>query len=112
MPIPYRMGKTTLLRHIAERKLNIPPNIDVLYCEQGMSKLSLPPSPFHPFPSLSEIVVDDTPAIEAVLKADVQRLQLLEEERKLIAASESGDDSQSERLEQVSPVDITSLSGM
>uniref|UniRef100_A0AC34RGU0 ABC transporter domain-containing protein n=1 Tax=Panagrolaimus sp. JU765 TaxID=591449 RepID=A0AC34RGU0_9BILA len=28
------MGKTTLLKHIAARKLNIPPNIDVLYCEQ------------------------------------------------------------------------------
>lgn len=32
----YRMGKTTLLKHIADRKLAIPPNIDVLYCEQGM----------------------------------------------------------------------------
>lgn len=31
------MGKTTLLLHIAERKLAIPPNIDVLYCEQGTS---------------------------------------------------------------------------
>ena len=31
-----RMGKTTLLIHIAERKLAIPPNIDVLYCEQGI----------------------------------------------------------------------------
>ena len=31
-----RMGKTTLLIHIAERKLAIPPNIDVLYCEQGL----------------------------------------------------------------------------
>ena len=30
-----RMGKTTLLKHIADRKLSIPPNIDVLYCEQG-----------------------------------------------------------------------------
>jgi hypothetical protein len=35
----YRMGKTTLLMHIAERKLAIPPNIDVLYCEQGKSCL-------------------------------------------------------------------------
>ena len=112
------MGKTTLLRHVAERKLNIPPNIDVLYCEQGKRRLPF----FHhvpvpPPPSLSrcphsEIVVDETPAIEAVLKADVKRLQLLEEERKLLAASESGDDSQSERLEQVSPVGSTSLLGM
>lgn len=30
-------GKTTLLKHIANRALNIPPNIDVLLCEQGMS---------------------------------------------------------------------------
>lgn len=29
------MGKTTLLSHIAARKLAIPPNIDVLLCEQG-----------------------------------------------------------------------------
>ena len=27
-------GKTTLLRHIGNRALQIPPNIDVLYCEQ------------------------------------------------------------------------------
>ena len=37
-----RMGKTTLLLHIAERKLSIPPNIDVLYCEQGMSSTFVP----------------------------------------------------------------------
>jgi ATP-binding cassette subfamily F protein 1 len=36
---PNGMGKTTLLMHIAERKLAIPPNIDVLYCEQGKSCL-------------------------------------------------------------------------
>lgn len=28
-------GKTTLLKHIANRALSIPPNIDVLLCEQG-----------------------------------------------------------------------------
>jgi ATP-binding cassette subfamily F protein 1 len=32
---PNGMGKTTLLKHIAGRKLNIPPTIDILYCEQG-----------------------------------------------------------------------------
>jgi hypothetical protein len=31
----FRMGKTTLLSHIAKRILAIPPNIDVLLCEQG-----------------------------------------------------------------------------
>ena len=39
-----RMGKTTLLTHIAARKLSIPPNIDVLYCEQGMLVFLLSPT--------------------------------------------------------------------
>ena len=49
-----RMGKTTLLKHIAERQLTIPPNIDVLLCEQGACILSitahssLPPHYLHP----------------------------------------------------------------
>ena len=98
------MGKTTLLKHIADRKLTIPPNIDVLYCEQGPNPSLFPlhhhyiiiTSPLYP-----EIVVDDTPAIEAVLKADVKRLKLLEEEERLIVASERGDDSQTDRLREV-----------
>ena len=44
---------------------------------------------------------DDAPAIEAVLSADTQRVQLLEEEKKLVAESEAGDDSNSEKLKQV-----------
>ncbi|KAF7240392.1 hypothetical protein EG68_11033 [Paragonimus skrjabini miyazakii] len=32
---PNGHGKTTLLRHIASRAINIPSNIDVLLCEQG-----------------------------------------------------------------------------
>ena len=76
------MGKTTLLNHIAERKLAIPPRIDVLLCEQ-------------------EVVADDTPAIDAVLKADTKRLELLAEERKLMAEAEAGDDSNSDRLKEV-----------
>ena len=44
---------------------------------------------------------DETPAVEAVLSADTKRLQLLEEEKKLVAESEAGDDSNSERLKQV-----------
>lgn len=31
-------GKTTLLKHIANRALCIPPNIDVLLCEQGEAR--------------------------------------------------------------------------
>lgn len=76
------MGKTTLLNHIAEKKLAIPPNIDVLLCEQ-------------------EVLADTTPAIDAVLSADKKRLQLLQEEKTLLAESERGDDTNSEKLKQV-----------
>ncbi|XP_023665570.1 ATP-binding cassette sub-family F member 1 isoform X3 [Paramormyrops kingsleyae] len=79
---PNGKGKTTLLKHIANRALSIPPNIDVLLCEQ-------------------EVVADDTPAVEAVLKADTRRLKLLEEERQLQNLLEKGEDSVSERLQKV-----------
>jgi len=61
---PNGHGKTTLLRHIQSRALNIPPNIDVLLCEQ-------------------EVVSDETPAIEAVLRADVKRTELMKEKDQL-----------------------------
>ncbi|XP_030366663.1 ATP-binding cassette sub-family F member 1 [Strigops habroptila] len=79
---PNGKGKTTLLKHIANRALSIPPNIDVLLCEQ-------------------EVVADDTPAVQAVLKADTKRLRLLEEEKRLQAMLERGDDAVAERLEKV-----------
>ncbi|XP_070777343.1 ATP-binding cassette sub-family F member 1 isoform X1 [Enoplosus armatus] len=79
---PNGKGKTTLLKHIANRALSIPPNIDVLLCEQ-------------------EVVADDTPAVQAVLKADTRRLKLLEEERQLQARLEKGEDNVAERLEKV-----------
>ncbi|XP_060095184.1 ATP-binding cassette sub-family F member 1 [Heteronotia binoei] len=79
---PNGKGKTTLLKHIANRALSIPPNIDVLLCEQ-------------------EVVADETPAVQAVLKADTKRLRLLEEEKKLQALLEKGDDTAGERLEKV-----------
>uniref|UniRef100_A0A3P8WV50 ATP-binding cassette, sub-family F (GCN20), member 1 n=1 Tax=Cynoglossus semilaevis TaxID=244447 RepID=A0A3P8WV50_CYNSE len=79
---PNGKGKTTLLKHIANRALSIPPNIDVLLCEQ-------------------EVVADDTPAVQAVLKADTRRLKLLEEEKRLQARLEKGEDNVSERLEKV-----------
>uniref|UniRef100_A0A673YJP1 ATP-binding cassette sub-family F member 1 n=1 Tax=Salmo trutta TaxID=8032 RepID=A0A673YJP1_SALTR len=71
---PNGKGKTTLLKHIANRALSIPPNIDVLLCEQ---------------------------AVQAVLKADTRRLKLLEEERQLQALLEKGEDSVAERLDKV-----------
>ncbi|XP_030596815.1 ATP-binding cassette sub-family F member 1 isoform X2 [Archocentrus centrarchus] len=79
---PNGKGKTTLLKHIANRALSIPPNIDVLLCEQ-------------------EVVADDTPAVQAVLKADTRRLKLLEEEKQLQARLEKGEDSVTERLDKV-----------
>uniref|UniRef100_A0AAZ3PDC2 ATP-binding cassette sub-family F member 1 n=1 Tax=Oncorhynchus tshawytscha TaxID=74940 RepID=A0AAZ3PDC2_ONCTS len=79
---PNGKGKTTLLKHIANRVLSIPPNIDVLLCEQ-------------------EVMADDTPAVQAVLKADTRRLKLLEEERQLQALLEKGEDSVAERLDKV-----------
>ncbi|KAK1880505.1 ATP-binding cassette sub-family F member 1 [Dissostichus eleginoides] len=79
---PNGKGKTTLLKHIANRALSIPPNIDVLLCEQ-------------------EVVADDTPAVQAVLKADTKRLKLMEEERQLQALLEKGEDSVADRLDKV-----------
>ncbi|KAK1327557.1 hypothetical protein QTO34_013059 [Cnephaeus nilssonii] len=79
---PNGKGKTTLLKHIANRALSIPPNIDVLLCEQ-------------------EVVADETPAVQAVLRADTKRLKLLEEERQLQVQLEQGDDTAAERLEKV-----------
>jgi len=61
---PNGHGKTTLLRHIQSKALDIPPNIDVLLCEQ-------------------EVVADETPAVEAVLRADVKRTTLLKEKDQL-----------------------------
>uniref|UniRef100_A0A452V029 ATP-binding cassette sub-family F member 1 n=1 Tax=Ursus maritimus TaxID=29073 RepID=A0A452V029_URSMA len=52
---PNGKGKTTLLKHIANRALSIPPNIDVLLCEQ-------------------EVVADETPAVQ-VDRATTQLLR-------------------------------------
>ncbi len=70
---PNGHGKTTLLRHIGSRALQIPPNIDVLYCEQ-------------------EVVADDRSALETVLAADVKRTELLAEVKDLEAKQEKGKD--------------------
>lgn len=51
---------------------------------------------------VSEVVADDTPAVQAVLKADTRRLKLLEEEKQLQARLEKGEDSVAERLDKVS----------
>ncbi|KFY09308.1 hypothetical protein V492_05539 [Pseudogymnoascus sp. VKM F-4246] len=58
------IGKSTLLRALARRDLPIPVHISILHVEQ-------------------EISGDDTPAIQAVLDADVWRKHLLGEQEKL-----------------------------
>lgn len=79
---PNGHGKTTLLRHIQNRILNIPPNIDVLYCEQ-------------------EVVADETPAVTVVLNADEKRSTLLKEKADLEKKQSAGDMSILDRLNQV-----------
>ena len=59
---------------IASHDLKLPPRIDFLYVEQ-------------------EVVADDTPAVEAVLRADTVRWDLLEEEKTLMEAIDAGDES-------------------
>jgi len=78
---PNGHGKTTLLRHIGTRSLQIPPNIDVLYCEQ-------------------EVIATDDSALETVLMADVKRTELLKEETDLLKAQNKGQDV-TERLNEV-----------
>ncbi|CAO3659621.1 unnamed protein product [Rhizopus microsporus] len=72
------IGKSTLLRAMARREIAVPQHISILYVEQ-------------------EVVGDDTPAIEMVLRADVWREHLLEKERDIssrisaIEAQQKGD---------------------
>lgn len=70
---PNGKGKSTMLKMIASGDMKLPPRIDFLYVEQ-------------------EVVADDTPAIQAVLKADKERWNLLEEEKELTYKVENGDE--------------------
>ena len=58
------LGKSTLMRLIASRNLEIPSHIRILHVEQ-------------------EVVGDDTPALQSVLEADELRESLLKEEKEL-----------------------------
>lgn len=79
---PNGHGKTTLLRHIATRAFAIPPNIDVLLCEQ-------------------EVVADDNTAVETILLADVKRTKLMNECKELEAKIEAGNLDVQDRLNDV-----------
>ena len=61
-------GKSTLLKMISAGELKVPPRVDYLYVEQ-------------------EVMADDTPAVDAVLKADKVRWELVQEEKQLIVLS-------------------------
>jgi len=78
---PNGHGKTTLLRHIGSKSLQIPPNIDALICEQ-------------------EVVADERSALETVLSSDEKRTSLLNECKDLEAQQEKGKDV-TERLNDV-----------
>ena len=71
---PNGMGKTTVLKHIANRQLAIPPHIDVLLCEQ-------------------EVQADEKNALEILLLADTKRASLLEEQKRLESQLETSNDS-------------------
>jgi ATP-binding cassette, subfamily F, member 1 len=56
---------------IAAGELKVPPRVDFLYVEQ-------------------EVLADDTPAVDAVLKADKERWALLQEEKYILAELDKG----------------------
>lgn len=69
---------------IASGDLKLPPRIDFLYVEQ-------------------EVVADNTPAVEAVLRVDKVRWNLMAEERELMVKVDAGDES-NEVIERLSLV--------
>ena len=64
------------MKHIANRSLRIPANIDLLLCEQ-------------------EVQADEETAINSVLKADKRRAELMKEEKKLTELLEKEDEEKS-----------------
>ena len=82
---PNGKGKSSLLKMIASQKLMLPPRIDYLYLEQ-------------------ECAADDTPAIDAVLKADKKLWSLLQEEKVLEDALASGNNVGSEDVERLEEI--------
>jgi len=62
---PNGAGKSTLLKMISAGELKVPPRIDYLYVEQ-------------------EVLADDTSAVDAVLKADKVRWELVQEEKNIL----------------------------
>ncbi|KAL8280925.1 hypothetical protein RQP46_006604 [Phenoliferia psychrophenolica] len=74
------IGKSTLLRAMALREVNVPQHISILYVQQ-------------------EVIGDDTPAIESVLQADVHRTRLMSEEAELNAALQGMENTEADGTE-------------
>jgi len=71
---PNGHGKTTLLRHIADKRaLHLPADLDVLLCEQ-------------------EVVADETSAVNVLLNSDVKKIALEVELKKLTESTEPDQD--------------------
>jgi ATP-binding cassette, subfamily F, member 3 len=73
------IGKSTLLRALARRELAIPVHISILHVEQEVSVL-LHTWIIYGANKKIQITGDDTPALQAVLDADVWRKHLLSEQ--------------------------------
>ncbi|OAF68506.1 hypothetical protein A3Q56_03762 [Intoshia linei] len=78
---PNGHGKSTLLIHMASRKMNIQGNIDILYCEQ-------------------EVKADENSALDTVLKADERRHFILQETKR-IESFENSDDEICNKLKEL-----------
>jgi ATP-binding cassette subfamily F protein 1 len=68
---PNGAGKSTLLKMISSGELKVPPKVDYLYVEQ-------------------EVMADETAAVDAVLKADKERWDLVQEEKQLLEDLKKG----------------------
>jgi ATP-binding cassette subfamily F protein 1 len=80
---PNGAGKSTLLKMIASGELKVPPRVDYLYVEQ-------------------EVMADETPAVDAVLKSDKVRWALVQEEKQLLKDLEkTPDEAKDVRLGEV-----------
>lgn len=84
-------GKTTFLRYMAMHAIDgIPKNCQILHVEQ-------------------EVVGDDTIALQCVLNADVERIQLLDEESRLLALQNQDKDPEKTKGEMNGAVDKDSI---
>lgn len=73
------IGKSTLLRALSRREVAVPTHISILHVEQEVNSC-VNESRLLNADEMLQITGDDTPAIQAVLDADVWRKHLLQEQ--------------------------------